>query len=292
MFSASCTFGTLTKRIFTAADTDLLEIVAERVAVALERSLVHEELLSLDNLKREFISVAAHEVRTPATVIYGVAETLAHRRKSLDPSEVDALVEAFYDASVRLARLTEELLDYSRVEGYWRELQLEPLNLRSVISQAVLGLSAHGERQIENLIPDSMTIESDRDALERIVGNLVGNALVHGAPPGPHRRRGWQRSPADHRYRPRPGRTGWLRLAPLRSLLPLSGIERQGRRGPRPGDRALVHAAPGRRAALHARQPHGGNVHARVAHVLKQRFTARTTAPPPIQSTTLIAPYG
>jgi K+-sensing histidine kinase KdpD len=175
--------GTLTSRVFTADDRDLLEIVAERIAVALERSLVHEELLSLDNLKREFISVAAHEVRTPATVIYGVAETLAHRRKLLDPSEVDALVEAFYDASVRLARLTEELLDYSRVEGYWRELQLEPLNLRSVISQAVLGLSAHGERQIENVIPDSMTIRSDRDALERIVGNLVGNALVHGAPP-------------------------------------------------------------------------------------------------------------
>ena len=175
--------GTLKHRIFTADDTDLLEIVAERVAVALERSLVHEELLSLDNLKREFISIAAHEVRTPATVIYGVAETLAHRRKSLDPSEVDALVEAFYDASVRLARLTEELLDYSRVEGYWRALELEPLNLRSVISQAVLGLSAHGERQIENVIPDSMTIMSDRDALERIVGNLVGNALVHGAPP-------------------------------------------------------------------------------------------------------------
>jgi GAF domain-containing protein len=56
--------------------------------------------------------------------------------------------------------------------------------------------------------------------------------------PGPHRRRGWQRSHADHRHRPRPGRGGRLRLAPLRSLLPLSGIERQGRRGPRPGDRA------------------------------------------------------
>jgi signal transduction histidine kinase len=175
--------GTLTTRIFSPEDTDLLEIVAERVAVALERSLVHEELLSLDNLKREFISIAAHEVRTPATVIYGVAETLAHRRGSLDPSEVDALVDAFYDASVRLARLTEELLDYSRVENYWRELRLERLNLRAVISQAVLGLSADSHRHIENVIPDSMTITSDREALERIVANLVGNALVHGAPP-------------------------------------------------------------------------------------------------------------
>jgi signal transduction histidine kinase/BMFP domain-containing protein YqiC len=175
--------GTLTTRIFSPEDKELLEIVAERVAVALERSLVHEELLSLDNLKREFISIAAHEVRTPATVIYGVAETLARRGRSLDPSEVDALVDAFYDASVRLARLTEELLDYSRVENYSRELRLEPLNLRAVISQAVLGLSAHGDRHIENMIPDAMTITSDREALERIVANLVGNALVHGAPP-------------------------------------------------------------------------------------------------------------
>jgi K+-sensing histidine kinase KdpD len=175
--------GTLGKRIFTPDETELLEIVAERVAVALERSLVHEELLALDDLKREFISVAAHEVRTPASVIYGVAETLAHRRGSLEPAEVDALVEAFYDASIRLARLTEELLDYSRVEGYARQLRLEPLNLSSVISQAVRGISTHGESDIEIEIPDSMTLTSDRDALERIVGNLVGNALVHGAPP-------------------------------------------------------------------------------------------------------------
>jgi K+-sensing histidine kinase KdpD len=175
--------GTLEKRIFSPDDTEVLELVAERVAIALERSLVHEELLALDNLKREFISVAAHEVRTPASVIYGVAETLAHRRGSLEPQEVDALVDAFYEASVRLARLTEELLDYSRVETYARELRLEPLNLRSVISQAVSGLSTQGGREIEVEIPDSVTINSDREALERIVGNLVGNALVHGAPP-------------------------------------------------------------------------------------------------------------
>jgi K+-sensing histidine kinase KdpD len=175
--------GTLEKRIFSPDDTEVLELVAERVAIALERSLVYEELLALDNLKREFISVAAHEVRTPASVIYGVAETLAHRRGSLEPAEVDALVEAFYDASVRLARLTEELLDYSRVESYARELRLEPLNLRSVISQAISGLSTQGGREIEVEIPESVTIASDREALERIVGNLVGNALVHGAPP-------------------------------------------------------------------------------------------------------------
>jgi len=175
--------GTLRPHIFSLEERELLEIVADRVAVALERSLIHEELLALDSLKREFISVAAHEVRTPATVIYGVAETLAHRRGSLEPTEVDALVEAFYDASVRLARLTEELLDYSRVESYSRQLRLESLNLRSVIAQAVSGLAPGGEGEIDIEIPDAMTVTSDREALERILGNLVGNALVHGAPP-------------------------------------------------------------------------------------------------------------
>jgi signal transduction histidine kinase len=175
--------GTLQPRVFTDDDIDLLEIVAERVAVALESSLVHEELLALDSLKREFISTAAHEVRTPASVIYGVAETLANRRRSLEPSEVDALVEAFYDASVRLARLTEELLDYSRVESRARQLRLEPLNLRAVISQAVRGLSAGSADDIEIEIPDSLVVNANREALERVIGNLVGNALVHGAPP-------------------------------------------------------------------------------------------------------------
>src|SRR6185503_2443712 len=71
--------GTLTPRKFNADDVDLLEIVAQRAAVAIDRSLAHEHVVRMMLLQRDFIALAAHELRTPATTVYGLAATLARR---------------------------------------------------------------------------------------------------------------------------------------------------------------------------------------------------------------------
>jgi signal transduction histidine kinase len=175
--------GTLTRRRFSDEDSRLLELVADRVALGLERALVHEELLLLDTLKREFVSTAAHEIRAPATVIYGIAKTLAERKEALDPKTLGELVDAFYDASMRLVQLTDDLLDFSRLETTTTALVVEPLSLRRVIEELTSGLSARPRDDIEIEIPEDLVLVSDRGALERIVGNLVSNSLVHGAPP-------------------------------------------------------------------------------------------------------------
>jgi signal transduction histidine kinase len=175
--------GTLTHREFTEEDIELLELVADRAALALERALVHEELVVLDKLKREFVSTAAHEIRTPATIIYGIAQTLAERRETLRPEILSELVEALYASSVRLAQLTEDLLDFSRLEVSRGALATKPVQLRRVIEELSVGLSTDPGDEIEIEVPEDLVLESDRDALERIVGNLLRNSLLHGAPP-------------------------------------------------------------------------------------------------------------
>jgi signal transduction histidine kinase len=175
--------GTLTPRRFAREDAELLELVAERVALALERTLVHEELLMLDRIKREFLFTAAHELRTPASVIYGVAQTLSMRLHELDPQALRALVDAFYDSSARLARLTEELLDFSHLEEKASRVAVTPLQLRKAIDEVISGLSARSDAQIDVQVPEEMVVLAERTALDRILGNLVRNALVHGAPP-------------------------------------------------------------------------------------------------------------
>ncbi|HEY3071085.1 MAG TPA: GAF domain-containing protein [Gaiellaceae bacterium] len=175
--------GTLTRRRFTEEDAELLELVADRVALGLERALVHEELLLLDSLKREFVATAAHEIRAPATVIYGIAKTLAERKESLDPATLGELVDAFYDSSMRLVQLTDDLLDFSRLETTTAALAVEPLSLRRLIEELTSGLSTKPREDIEIEIPEDLVLVSDRSALERILGNLVRNSLVHGAPP-------------------------------------------------------------------------------------------------------------
>src|SRR5207237_2213770 len=72
--------GTLTPRQFTRDEVELLQLVAERVAIAIERAQLHEELIQLDQLKLNFVALASHELRTPAASVYRVLKTLADRR--------------------------------------------------------------------------------------------------------------------------------------------------------------------------------------------------------------------
>jgi signal transduction histidine kinase len=175
--------GSLQPREFTQDDIELLELVAGRVAAALERSLIHEELVKLDSLKRDFIATAAHEVRTPASIIYGVAKTFAERGDALDEETRVSLFKAFYEASERLARLTDDLLDFTRLDARAAQLALEPLSLEQLLWDATHGLSLRSEEEICLEVPAGLTLVTDRKAVELIVANLVRNGLVHGAPP-------------------------------------------------------------------------------------------------------------
>ena len=175
--------GTLQPREFTQDDIELLQLVAARVAVALERTLIHEELVKLDELKREFIATAAHEVRTPASIIFGVAKTLSDRGDTLDEKTRKSLFNAFYEASERLARLTDDLLDFTRLDARAMELDLEQLSLEPVIRTATNGLSLRPDDEIRVVVPSDLTVMADRRAVELIVSNLVRNGLVHGVPP-------------------------------------------------------------------------------------------------------------
>ncbi len=77
--------GTLEPRVFTEDDVELLELVAARAALAIEKARVHDELVRLDQLKLNFVAVASHELRTPATSVYGIIATLRERGDSLPP---------------------------------------------------------------------------------------------------------------------------------------------------------------------------------------------------------------
>jgi signal transduction histidine kinase len=175
--------GTLRPHDFTQDEVELLELVAGRVGMALERALLHEELVKLEALKREFMATAAHEVRTPATVIFGVAKTLAEHGDSLDEGTRAKLFNAFYQASERLARLTDDLLDFTRLDARAAQLALERLSVWEVVRDATHGLSLHAEEEIRIAVPEDLSVVADRRAMEMIISNLVRNGLVHGAPP-------------------------------------------------------------------------------------------------------------
>ena len=173
--------GTLRRRLFTPADVDLLQLVANRVGLAIDKARLHEETVLLDQMKLNFVAIASHELRTPAAAVYGAAMTLQGRGDAL-PQETRALLEqTLYEQADRLRRLTEQLLDLSRLDAKAIPVAPRKLDIETVLNDVVDGVGANASVTIE--IPEPIEALVDELVVERVVTNLLINALNHGRPP-------------------------------------------------------------------------------------------------------------
>lgn len=172
--------GTLTPRIFTKEDASLLRVVSARAALAIDRALAYDEVVRLTEFQREFVALAAHELRTPATTVYGLAATLAHRE--LPAEMVEQLQKTLHEQAERMSRLVEQLLDMSRLDASSVRISPEPIQLRAELERIVKETAMGREHVVAVEAPEE-TVVADRAVLERVIGNLVTNALRYGAPP-------------------------------------------------------------------------------------------------------------
>src|ERR671933_191200 len=106
-------------------------------------------------MQNEFINIAAHELRTPAQSILGYAE-LASTDPKLSKHDKQGLIEAIYRNSLRLQKLTKDILDVTKIEGNTLLLNKEVLNLNNVIAGVVLDFKT---RTIN--IPNTITFKID-----------------------------------------------------------------------------------------------------------------------------------
>jgi signal transduction histidine kinase len=174
--------GTLTPRKFSRDEVELLQLVAERVAIAIERASLHEELIQLDQLKLNFVAIASHELRTPATSVYGVLKTLADRDRELSDELREELLQVGVEQGERLRRLLEELLDLSRLDARAIVVDPRPIVLKAALVDVVEGALPTTDA-VELDIPDDLAVVVDPLVLERVITNLVTNAARYGAPP-------------------------------------------------------------------------------------------------------------
>jgi signal transduction histidine kinase len=172
--------GTLTPRIFSEDDVKLLRVVSIRAALAIDRALAYDEVVRLTELQRDFVALAAHELRTPAATVYGLAATLA--RRQLPAEMVEQLQETLHEQAERMSRLVEQLLDMSRLDAASVRISPEPINLRAELKHVVKEAALGRAYEVEVDAPED-TVVVDRTVLERVIGNLVTNALRYGAPP-------------------------------------------------------------------------------------------------------------
>lgn len=142
------------------------------VRAALEREQrANDELRELDSLKDEFLATVSHELRTPLTAIVGFSALLG--KKAPEYSE---MVDPIYRTGCEMARMVETLLDYSRLHAGAIALQAEPIDLHKKVSSCFERLE-RPDHTFVNGVPGGLTVVADPDAMDRILGNLVGNAV-------------------------------------------------------------------------------------------------------------------
>jgi two-component system phosphate regulon sensor histidine kinase PhoR len=137
-----------------------------------------------DRVRRDFIANASHELRTPVTAIRGAAETLLDGLEL--PPQARTFVEMIARHADRLSRLTEDLLDLSKLEtGAWKPVPgtvpLAPL--AASLFDLFRAPAAEKNIVLDSDVPDRLRANADKRALEQILVNLLDNAIKF-TPPG------------------------------------------------------------------------------------------------------------
>jgi two-component system sensor histidine kinase MtrB len=146
------------------------------MADALEAKIA--ALAEAEARERRFTSDVAHELRTPLTALVAEASLLRDHLARM-PAEVRRPAELLIGDIGRLRTLVEELMEISRLDARSEAVRLEPVDLRTLVASV---LRVHGWDNLVSFQGDELVICSDARRLERIVANLVGNAVEHGGP--------------------------------------------------------------------------------------------------------------
>ncbi|HYX76827.1 MAG TPA: HAMP domain-containing sensor histidine kinase [Gaiellaceae bacterium] len=144
------------------------------MAAALEAKI--GELQAAQARERRFTADVAHELRTPLTALMGEAALLEEHLAELPP-ESRRPAELLIADVARLRRLVEDLMEISRFDAGVESVQAEPVDVAALVEATVRGRGWDGRVDLEG---DGLRVTSDPRRLERIVGNLVDNALEHG----------------------------------------------------------------------------------------------------------------
>ena len=185
--STECVGVIFGKRMTTAPpdaqELEGLATVGIVVSSLLENALHQEKAEELDARKSEFIALAAHELRSPLAGIYGACVTLDERGDALSQRERLALGAMLRAQTTRMRSLIEQLLDLSRFDLVSVPVSRVRLRLRPRIEQLIAAIPDVPAGAVTIAIAPGLDAFVDPVALDRMLSNLVANALHYGEPP-------------------------------------------------------------------------------------------------------------
>ncbi|HKG31359.1 MAG TPA: HAMP domain-containing sensor histidine kinase, partial [Nitrososphaeraceae archaeon] len=153
-----------------------------------KQTQLYEDLKSNEKMQKEFINIAAHELRTPIVPILNLSELLysrlkgqQHEQEQEQQEEMLRMLETILRNANRLRQLTEDVLDATRIESHLLKLRKERFNLNDTILSVVEDYRQQITNDNVKVMyegTDSITlVEADRRRLTQVVSNLLNNAL-------------------------------------------------------------------------------------------------------------------
>ena len=144
---------------------------------------MYEQLKIHDRMQKEFINIAAHELRTPIQPIIGLSEFIRSKKGSIE--QYGELIDAIIRNGKRLKRLTEDILDASKIESQSLQLRKEKFELKDIIVHRIAEYEEgnNKDRQNNNIKlniltrDDNIFVYADKERIARVVDNLLINAV-------------------------------------------------------------------------------------------------------------------
>lgn len=175
---------------FGEEELDLLRTLGALTGLALDRVRLfegeHTARLALeraDEVKTNFVALAAHELRAPVTTIHGFVHTLNRRGRELADETRENLMHTLEQQTVRMSVLVEQLLDLSRLDAEAIAIHPTRLLVRERIEEVAGAVLPEPAETVRVDVPADLEVEVDPSALERILANLLTNAARYGEPP-------------------------------------------------------------------------------------------------------------
>src|SRR5713226_353881 len=162
------------KRLETVVNTRTAELKTTNDSLA----LANERLKIRDKMQQEFINIASHEMKTPTQAILGYSKLIQRH-----PEKREGMLEAIARNAIRLQRLTNDILDVTRIETQSLKLNMERVNLNELISDIIEDYVNEIEKTNKDVMllhepqDQIIEVEADKNRLTQVISNLLSNAI-------------------------------------------------------------------------------------------------------------------
>ncbi|MFG2266973.1 MtrAB system histidine kinase MtrB [Streptomyces sp. NPDC048720] len=175
--------GRLQERMKVTGEDDIARLGEAFNKMAQNLQVKIQQMEDLSRMQRRFVSDVSHELRTPLTTVRMAADVIHEAREDFDPVTARS-AELLADQLDRFESLLADLLEISRFDAGAAALEAEPVDLREVVRRVVGGAEPLAERKGTRIrvTGDQQPVVAEADArrVERVLRNLVVNAVEHG----------------------------------------------------------------------------------------------------------------